>query len=483
MLLKTHITDDLVGLFEEWSGVRADEVVRLPPSGSYRQYYRIMGAGIKAIGAYNSDKKENTAFIRFTRHFISKGLPVPELYDESPERDIYLLQDLGNTTLFNYVTNLRKGNEFPEELTLIYRKVLDELPKFQILAGRDLDYSVCYPRAAFDKQSMMWDLHYFKYYFLKLAKIPFHEQELERDFNEFTDFLLRADCDYFLYRDFQTRNVMLFDGEPYFIDYQGGRKGALHYDVASLLYQAKAAIPVKIRDELVKHYIKAVNRIMPLSEDKFMQHYYGYVLIRMLQAMGAYGFRGFYERKEHFLTSIPFVLKNASWILQNITFPVNFPALHGVLEQITVSDEFKKFEPRPQKSNNLHVKITSFSYKSGYPEDDGGHGGGFVFDCRALPNPGKYEEYKSLTGEDEAVKIFLEKEREVFDFLTHVYSILDQSVDKYIDRGFEHLSVNFGCTGGQHRSVYCAEMLSRHLSEKYKIHIDVVHNEKDSWGY
>ncbi|PLX10782.1 MAG: phosphotransferase enzyme family protein [Marinilabiliales bacterium] len=473
--MKNTVKDQLISLFETWSGVKAAEVVKLPPSGSYREYYRISGAGKKAIGAYNADKKENESFIYFTRHFIKQGLKVPEIYATGKDNTIYLLQDLGNTTLFSYLSKVRKTNEFPSELEDIYSKVLEELPKFQILGANDIDYSYGYPRAAFDRQSMLWDLNYFKYYFLKLAKIHFYEHDLEKDYHTFIDFLLAADCNYFLYRDFQTRNIMLMDGEPYFIDYQGGRRGALHYDVASLLYQAKAAIPETTRQKLVKHYISAANKLMPLSEEKFFEHYYGYVLIRMLQAMGAYGFRGFYERKEHFLSSIPFVIDNIKWILENVPLPVKLPALENVLTQIVESKELKKYAPKKHKPNRLNVYVSSFSYKKELPVDDSGNGGGFLFDCRALPNPGRFEEYKDKTGRDSEVIEFLQKEDAVFKFLNNAYAIVDQSVEKYILRDFSNLLVGFGCTGGQHRSVYCAEMMAKHLKEKYNVKITLHH--------
>lgn len=467
----------LIALFEQWSGEQVVNVKKLPPSGSDREYYRLQSDKKTAIGVYNSDRKENKAFLSFTKHFRSLNLPVPQIFAENEDEDVYIQSDLGDITLFSYVELVRKSEAFPSELTEIYRKVVAKLPYFQIVGGKNLDYSVCYPRNAFDKQSMMWDLNYFKYYFLKLARIPFNEQDLEKDFHTFTDFLLEADCSYFLYRDFQTRNVMLTNGEPFFIDYQGGRKGALQYDLASLLYQAKTAIPHDVRMELVEHYLSTAEKLITIDRKKFMEHFFGYVVIRMLQAMGAYGFRGFYERKKHFLSSIPFVVKSIGWINDNVDFPVEIPALKEVMRQISQSEELKSFESKKDVPNNLNVKIMSFSYKQGLPQDNSGNGGGYIFDCRGLHNPGRYDEYKTLSGKDEKVAAFFAREKEIYQFLDNVYSLVDQSVEKYMDRGFTSLMVNFGCTGGQHRSVFCAEMLSKHLNEKYNVSISLQHRE------
>jgi len=466
----------LIELFEKWSGERGDSINPLPPSGSYREYYRILGRTKTAIGAYNPDKKENIAFLTFSKHFYDKNLNVPKIYDEDNQNDLYLQQDLGDITLFSYLSAVRKNGEFPIELMSFYKKVLDHLPSFQITASRDLNYDVCYPRAKFDKQSMMWDLSYFKYYFLKLAKISFDEQHLEDDFHVFTDYLLQADSEYFLYRDFQSRNIMINGGEPYFIDYQGGRKGALHYDLASLLYDAKADIPQQVRAELLDHYIMNVSKIVPINEKEFVQHFFGFVLIRILQAMGAYGFRGFYEKKEHFLKSIPFALKNLEWILNTVKFPVETPALITALQHVVESKELQKYgDSKPVYT--LKVTINSFSYKKGYPSDDSGNGGGFVFDCRAIHNPGRYEQYKMLTGKDNEIIEFLRNESDMDEFLNNVYSLVDQSVANYQKRYFTNLMVSFGCTGGRHRSVYCAEKLAQHLQEKDNIKIQINHRE------
>ena len=250
ILLKPTDKNEIIQLFENQFNEKPDSFSLLPPSGSYRKYCRLQNAQRSVIGAFNSDIKENTAFLSFTNHFKKKGIPVPEIIAVSSDLKKYLLEDLGDITLFDFLIKTREQEGFSSQTISEYKKVLRLLPRLQIHAGKDLDYSVCYPRAAFDKQSMMWDLNYFKYYFLKLAKISFDEQALEDDFQLFSDYLLSADSDYFLFRDFQSRNVMLKNNEVYFIDYQGGRKGALQYDLASLLYDGKADIPPSIRTHL-----------------------------------------------------------------------------------------------------------------------------------------------------------------------------------------------------------------------------------------
>ena len=465
----------LIKLFEDWSGESAEGIHPLPLSGSNRDYFRIPCEKQSAIGVYNSDKKENRAFISFSNHFRSVGLAVPEIYAVNELTDVYLEQDLGDITLYSYLSERRSGEEFPEDVISIYKLVVEELVRFQVDGGRNLDYEVCYPRGSFDKQSMLWDMHYFKYYFLKLAQIPFDEQNLEDDFDRFSNYLLQAPSEYFLYRDFQSRNIMLFDGVPYFIDYQGGRKGALQYDLASLLYDAKANMPEHIRFELLNHYISHAGKELVGNEKEFIDYYYGFVLVRILQALGAYGFRGFYERKEHFLQSIPYAIENLKNLLKKIQFPFEIPALLDALEKLTRSEKLKALD-RPKKE--LVVTVSSFSYRKGIPADDSGNGGGFVFDCRALPNPGRLEEFRKLTGKDKEVITYLQNELAVEEFLRHTTSLVDQTIENYIQRNFTHLSISFGCTGGRHRSVYAAENLASHLKERYKVRIKLNHTEE-----
>lgn len=469
-------------LFEDWAGEPAIKMDQLAQAGSDRRYFRIFGETKKAIGTYNADFKENKAFIRFTQHFWKKSLRVPEIYSENLLNGVYLQEDLGDTQLFSLLPPV--GEEWNSELIEMYEKSLFHLAELQVKGGEGLDYSVSYPRAAFDKQSMMWDLNYFKHYFLKLAKIPFDEQALEDDFQRFTDYLLLADCNHFLFRDFQSRNIMLKDGEPYFIDYQGGRKGALQYDVASLLYQAKGGVPSSVKKRLFENYMDKVESIIPLHKATFSEQFYGYVLIRCLQALGAYGFRGLYERKEHFISSIPFAIDQIEQILGFINLPIELPELFKCLELICKSEAFEGFDKKKYKDSPLVVKVNSFSYrKTSYPPDPSGNGGGFAFDCRFIDNPGRHEQYKKLTGRDKPVMEYLKNHSVMESFLQNVYPIVDKAVETYLERGFDSLMINFGCTGGQHRSVYAADATAKHLKEKYGIKIELHHieQEKKNW--
>ncbi len=462
----------LMKMFTQWSGDKVESMSLLPPSGSYREYVRISGGGKSALGVSNADKKENAAFLGFSKHFYEKKLRVPEVYDQNEEEDIYLIEDLGNKTLFDFLQENRIGEDLSPALIDLYQKTINELIQFQLKGSEGLDFDLCYPRKAFDHQSMLWDLHYFKYYFLKLAKVPFDEQALEDDFQQLIDFLLQADHDYFLYRDFQSRNIMVKHGEPWFIDYQGGRKGALQYDLASLLYDGKADIPPEFREELYQYYVDELKKYTDVDESSFQNHFTGYVYIRIMQAMGAYGFRGFYEKKEHFLKSIPFALQNISYLLKHHPLPLDIPELTKVLESLIENENLKKI-------NALTVTINSFSYKRGIPYDMSGNGGGFVFDCRAIHNPGRYVEYKQVTGKDEPVIRFFEKEPEMKQFLDGVFPLVSQSIEKYMDRNFKHLMVNFGCTGGQHRSVYSAEQLAEYIRSKYPVSVKIKHVEQE----
>lgn len=469
-------TEGLRKLFLSWTGTEPDQVLPLPLSGSYRQYFRMLsGTGASVLGVTNADIRENEAYFSFTETFRKLGLKVPEIFVISRDRKSYLVQDLGDETLFSFLSEKNKDGGFLPEVELIYKKVIEELPVFQVIATASLDFFRCYPRSSFDRQSMMWDLNYFKYYFLKLARVPFDEQKLENDFTHLCDYLLKAPSSFFLYRDFQSRNIMLKDGSPWFIDFQGGRKGALQYDLASLLYDAKAAIPQQYRQSLLDHYILCLGKYHDTGEKAFREFYYGFVLIRILQAMGAYGFRGYYEKKEHFLNSIPYAIENIRWLLDNSKINIKLPELLNVLREMTQQDYNQKSTADIDK---LTVTIYSFSYKNGIPSDHTGNGGGFVFDCRALPNPGRYEQYKDLTGRDKEVMRFLELHKEVRAFLDHVFSITDQSVNNYRERKFSHLMICFGCTGGKHRSVYCAGELGKYLTSKHKtISVKVINRE------
>lgn len=474
------IEQHLSRLFTEWSGAAPELLLPLAPSGSNRIYYRLQRGNRSAIGAYNPEPKENAAFIGFSRHFRSLELPVPEIYAVDAENHIYLQEDLGSTTLYSYL--LQKDEYFPDYLVRIYKRVVEQLARLQIIGGKGLDYSLCYPRGSFDRQSIMWDFNYFKYYFLKISGVELDEQALENDAHRLADFLLQADGSHFMFRDFQTRNIMIVRGEPVFIDYQGGRQGALQYDLASLLFQAKANIPEDIRAELLEHYLDAAGALIELDRERFVAFYYGFVFVRCVQVLGAYGFRGLYERKEYFLQSIPFALRNVKWLFDTDKIPIELPELRRCLEEVIANKRFEPFDKIKAGTSLLTVTINSFSYKKGgIPADDSGNGGGFVFDCRFVHNPGRYEPYKKLTGNDEAVINFLRLHSGMDDFLQNVFRIVDEAVENYIERSFTHLSVNFGCTGGQHRSVFAAEALRKHLREKYGVRVELDHRERAHW--
>jgi aminoglycoside/choline kinase family phosphotransferase len=473
--------DILNRLFEHYFH---SSVVQVQPlqgqlGGSGRSIIRLTGKTASAIGILYGVREENAAFLEFSRHFRKHGLPVPEIYAEDLDHGAYIEEDLGDTSLFEFLSKNRTGETIAPDVVEAYRRVIATLPRFQIDAGRDLNYKACYPRGSFDRQSISWDLNYFKYYFLRLAGIPFSEQALEDDFSRLTKFLLSANRDYFLYRDFQSRNVMLRDGQPYFLDYQGGRKGALQYDVASLLYDAKADLPPELRQQLLDHYLDVVAGFTDIKRDAFMQHYYAYVYIRIMQALGAYGFRGFYERKAHFLQSVPYALKNLRWLLHNVTLPIALPTLLEAFHSMLASE---KLQSLASQADQLVVRILSFSFHRGLPKDASGNGGGFVFDGRSLPNPGREERFKALTGKDAPVIDYLNQQETVHQFLASVMSLVDASVANYQQRGFKHLMVSFGCTGGQHRSVYLAEQLAKHLRNRGGIEVIVQHRELERMG-
>ena len=485
--------EQLQRFFSQWAGVPCQECLALGANGSNRRYYRLVGDKT-AIGCINDDIRENEAFFSYSRHFHAKGLPVPEIYAVSDNRRCYLQQDLGDQTLYGLLFDKkRQGGGFDAEMLDLYKKALADLAAIQ-QGGADMDFSVAYPRSDFDRQSILWDLNYFKYHFLKLTHTPFDEQLLEDDFNRLADFLLQADCRYFLYRDFQSRNIMVKDDKLYYIDYQGGRRGAAQYDVASLLYSAKSDLPEVIRLDLLNHYLD-VRGLKGEERQHWLGHFWGYVLVRILQALGAYGYRGLFERKDYFIQSIPLALNNLRSLLENHPLPIDLPEITKVIWEVHGSarsaEECETNAPSVVLSqhspalpgtprHSLVVTVSSFSYKRGLPTDPSGNGGGFIFDCRALPNPGRYAEYKTYTGKDRPVIEFLQKEPAVDQFLNHVKAIVGQSVEKYMERNFTSLQVSFGCTGGQHRSVYCAEQMAHYLSDKYPdCQVVIIHREQD----
>ncbi|MFO8129055.1 MAG: RNase adapter RapZ [Bacteroidales bacterium] len=475
MMEDTNAIRNLVETFyREHTGKAPEEITATGSSASHRRYFRITSGNTSMIGVFNEDTAENEAFFYLTGHFHRHGLSVPEIKGIHRSRRIYLLEDLGDTSLYSLVSQGKPGKGFDSMLTTMYGRVIDQLPRFQILAGRDLDYSRCHPVANFDVRSMKWDMNYFKYYFIKLNALRFNEHKLENDFHTLGSHLSEAPADFFMYRDFQSRNIMIHNNKPHFIDYQGGRKGPLQYDIVSLLYQVKAGIPENIRQDLLRYYLKQLRSYGYEREDEFMHYFPGFLLLRVMQVFGTYGFRGLYEKKPYFLESIPLAIASLRDILQKWDMKPELPELGSVFDQILE----KKEAPGPRQSC-LHVQIESFSYKKGLPEDTSGHGGGFVFDCRPLPNPGRYQQYAGFDGRDRRVIDHLQSRSETGRFLQNVYDLAEQATRNYISRGFEHLSISFGCTGGQHRSVYCAEKTALFLKQNFPVSVSVRHREME----
>jgi aminoglycoside/choline kinase family phosphotransferase len=476
-VLKINQTDILQSLFEKWANEQGIEILPIPQAGSYRQYYRLTGQLKHAIGVYSPDKAETLAFIEFTHHFRQMGLNVPSIYASDLARDCYIISDLGGTSLLDHLENNRLHGTPVEETYEFYKQAIAELPRFQVDACKNLNFSVCYPSGEFDGRSMRWDLNYFKYYFLRLLKIQFNEAALENDFDRLIIYLLKSGNNYFMYRDFQARNIMIHENKPWFIDYQGGRRGPLQYDLASLLFQVKASLPYAFREEMLHWYLENLKKYVRIDEKKFIEDYYGFVLIRLLQVMGAYGFRGYFERRAHFLQSIPYAVENLRWLLANVKLKVELPELMKALNELAKTEISA---PASSEPGTLTVSVNSFSFKNGPPPDYSGNGGGFIFDCRALPNPGRYDHYKKFTGLDEPVIQYLDRETSVSKFLKSVFKIVDQSIVEYQRRGFNNLQVNFGCTGGQHRSVFCASRLAAYLEENYSVNVTEYHQEMKS---
>ncbi len=450
----------------------------LVPAGSARQYYRLTNGNTSAIGTYNKDVRENRAFLSFTKHFLSKGLPVPEIYRVSDDEQYYLLQDLGDTTLKDLTDSLKKGWGFPVEMIPWYRRVIDVLIRFQTEGHSDLDYSVCVPRDAFDSRSILWDLNHFKYFFLKVSGIPFDEGKLENDFQNLSRRLDKVERDSFLFRDFQSRNIMIKNEQLFFIDYQGGRKGALQYDIATLLFEARTNMSKETREELLHYYLEEISRVKKgnFNKKEFLSDYLLFALVRQLQAMGAYGLRGWVEKKPLFLQSVPFAIQNLKYFLVTDCRDLkDFPELTRLMGVIINDEKLNRSLPVP--TDKLCIRINSFSYHRAIPDDLTGEGGGFIFDCRGIHNPGRFSEYINLTGLDDAVGKFFEEKTDMADFLKDVFSLVDRSVKTYAERGFRNLQISFGCTGGQHRSVYAAQKLADHLEHNRSVTVLVEHRE------
>ncbi len=463
-------------------GMEPVDIKAIAESGSSRKYYRIVTEQGSVMGAYNANVEENEAFFYLTQHFGNKNLHVPSLLAINEERTCYLQTDLGDETLFDHVQrDLRTGGYSPQTIEL-YKKTLDQLVRFQIRGDIGLDYKKTYPVPCFDKSAVMDDLNYFKYYFVKPhAEIVFNEENLKKNFESFANFVCRAYNGAFMYRDFQSRNVMIFNGEPYFIDYQGGRRGPFQYDVISLLYQVKAQMPQELREKLEDYYVTRLKEEINPNKIGFYEFYPHFVYLRLMQVLGAYGFRGLIQKKAHFIESIPFALRELK--ILNESYPLNeYSELQSIIHQLFgLLDRY----PSPPTSNllpltsHLTVTVNSFSFKKGYPDDYSGNGGGFVFDCRALPNPGREPQFKTKTGRDWEVAEYLEAKPQTHEFLNHVKALVTQSIDNYLERHFSNLMISFGCTGGQHRSVYFAQSIADWIRKTYPtVNVKINHIEQ-----
>lgn len=503
--------EKLIELYAQWAGEKPSTIEKLEGAGSNRIYYRFGNkTGQSVIAVIGTSRDENHAFIYLTEHFTVKQLPVPQILAVSDDELRYLQTDLGHTSLFDMLKSARDaGGRYTQKEKQLLTKTLQALPEMQVRGAVGLDFQQCYPQPEFNVESVLFDLNYFKYCFLKATGIDFHELMLEANFRMFAKDLTSEPAECFLYRDFQARNVMLDnDGNPYFIDYQGGRKGPFYYDLASFLWQASAKYPFKLRRDLVSAYYESLKQYTEVPSSRhFVERLNLFVLFRTLQVLGAYGFRGYFERKKHFIQSIPAAMQNLRELIKLGEHVFPYPYMMSILKEMTELPQFANKEERKVKrtdgfkitDNNIFkanpvdgpatfskyddrgeliVRVNSFSYHKGIPEDPTGNGGGYVFDCRSTHNPGRYEPYKNLTGLDEPVIRFLEDDGEILVFLESVYQLADHHVARYLERGFTSLIFSFGCTGGQHRSVYCAQHLAEHIHDKFGIEVRINHREQ-----
>lgn len=475
-----NITDNIQQLFTKWNNSPAQRIEKLQQSGSDRIYYRIFSANKTFIATYNLNIRENKTFIAFAHHFKQHGLSVPTIFCTNDDVTIYIQEDVGSNSLLNILE--QEGES--ENVFNLFKKSLQQLAAIQIKGNEGLDYSLCITAQEFGKEAILSDLLYFKYYFLDTLKIPYDKQAMLQDFEALSIYLSYTEHKYFMFRDFQSRNIMVENNKLSFIDFQGGMKGALQYDVASFLWQAKANLSNEWKEILLNYYIDETDKLLPKKIERtvFINQYNGYVLIRLLQVLGAYGFRGLFERKAHFLTSIPLALQNLKFFLENKMVGITTPEFDRVLKIVVSNEMIERFTP-PQATENtpLEVTINSFSYKKGIPVDSSENGGGFIFDMRGILNPGRQEAYKYLSGKDKPVQDFLEQHTKMNTFLNSVWDLIDINVENYIERNFENLMINFGCTGGQHRSVYAAEQTARHLKNKYKLKVKLNHTNQENW--
>jgi len=467
-------------LFTKLLQQKAERIEKIPQSGSDRIYFRIYSGSKTYIATHNINQKETTTFIYFSKHFKNAELPVPIIYGVNETNTLYIQEDMGTSSLLNQL----EDHGHSEYVYQLFQQSLQELARVQIVGDKNLDYDTCLTAKEFGKQAIMSDLLYFKYYFLDTLQLPYDKQAVLDDFDALSTYLTRTENKYFMFRDFQSRNIIVQNDKVHFIDYQGGMKGALQYDVASLLWQAKAKLSDDWKKRLLEFYMDQVDQFIekPIDRITFVSQYNGYVLIRLLQVLGAYGFRGLFERKAHFLSSIPLALKNLQFFIMNERIGIVTPEFDRVLRLVVDDEMINQFiVPQADEATPLVIEINSFSYKKGIPVDDSENGGGFMFDMRGILNPGRFDEYKKLTGRDKSVQDFLDQRTKMDKYLNSVWDLIDITVEAYLQRGFSNLMINFGCTGGQHRSVFAAEQTARHLRNKYKVKVNLTHTNSENW--
>ncbi len=472
----------LAQLYQNHFGRTPASIVPLAAHASQRAMFRLVSQAGTAVGVSNADVPQNDSFVGFTQHFRKHGLPAPEIYGVSDDRQHYLVEDFGNDTLLDVHLRERHINQPSPKVVALYQKAVEYLVKFQVVAGRDIDFSLCHKAKAFDRTAIIKDMQFFLNSFARELIPTLNESAIVADFGIFADFLDKADSSFFLYRDFQARNIMVRknaagEDDLAFIDYQDGRRGPLQYDIVSLLYQSKADLPADTRKILLNHYLDALAEQIPVDRERFLHFYHGFIFVRLMQVLGTYGEQGLRQKKEYFKQSIPFALGNLAHLLEAVALPIELPNLRALFTELV-----EKHRPPelPVARGSLSVNIMSFSYRNGYPVIDTSHGGGFVFDCRCIPNPGREERYKRLTGQDEPVKEYLSQRQEATDFYNHVYAICSQAIESYRSRGFNSLSIAFGCTGGQHRSIYFAERLTHDLGEVHGVFIQLHHSNLEN---
>lgn len=460
-------------LFESYTGLIPEDIAELPSSGSNRRYFRIKSGSVQLIGVIGTSLRENKVFIGLDRHFMEKGIPVPKVLAVSEDCRAYLQEDLGEKTLFDMLAPGREKGEYSPDEKAMLRQAIAELPRLQFLGAEGLDWGKDCLYPSMDGRMIDFDLNYFKYCFLKASGLEFDEVALQEDFERLKSSLLKIESKAFMHRDFQARNIMMHGGRPWIIDFQGGRRGPIYYDVASFVYQARSRFPESLKQELLKTYLGALQSYRPIEEKQFMEELRLFVLFRTLQVLGAYGFRGYFEKKPHFIASVPYAMENLRTLLE--TPFSEYPYLNGILDALSRLPQFNRQED--PKEEGLLVHIYSFSYKKGIPADSSPNGGGYVFDCRSIHNPGRYPCYRQLSGMDEEVIRFLEENGEAAVFLESVFKLADAHVKRYLERNFTHLQICFGCTGGRHRSVYCAEQLAAHLAKNFNVKVLLTHRE------